>query len=57
MQIEDCESKMQDKDIEAIHLLVQKNRKIWWFQKIIVTLDKTEHVPPLKTVKSVQFWS
>ena len=20
-------------------------------------LDKTEHVPPLKTVKSVQFWS
>ena len=21
------------------------------------TLDKTEHVPPLKTVKSVQFWS
>lgn len=23
-----------------------------WFK-----LDKTEHVPPLKTVKSVQFWS
>ena len=21
------------------------------------TVDKTEHVPPLKTVKSVQFWS
>ena len=28
MQIEDCESKMQDKDIEAIHLLMYKNRKV-----------------------------
>lgn len=25
--------------------------------KHFVSLDKTEHVPPLKTVKSVQFWS
>ena len=23
----------------------------------LISLDKTEHVPPLKTVKSVQFWS
>ena len=23
----------------------------------IPSVDKTEHVPPLKTVKSVQFWS
>jgi len=40
MQIEDCESKMQDKDIEAIHLLVQKNRKIWCFQILMLSLQQ-----------------
>ena len=28
-----------------------------WKTYIPGDLDKTEHVPPLKTVKSVQFWS
>jgi len=40
MQIEDCESKMQDKDIEAIHLLVQINRKIWCFQILMLSLQQ-----------------
>ena len=26
-------------------------------REVTARLDKTEHVPPLKTVKSVQYWS
>ena len=41
-------------DIYAYRCFVVKKEGL---TLVFATLDKTEHVPPLKTVKSVQFWS
>ena len=40
----------KDQLISMIHFLVKREDER-------AQVDKTEHVPPLKTVKSVQFWS